>query len=86
MRFETRVVHFFTRIWSGQGDGLVVGSEQWDDKNATPNDGCKTPGSDWRASYTLPANLYFILAQTFSIRFKSRLYADHSNNCILFTM
>ena len=51
MLFGTRVVHFWIRIWSGQGDGLVVGSEQSDDKNTTLNDGCKTPGPDRRASY-----------------------------------
>ena len=51
MLFGARVIHFWTRIWSGQGDELVVGSEEWDDKNTTPNDGCKTPGPDRRASY-----------------------------------
>ena len=52
MLFGTRVVHFGPEfIWPGQGDGLVIGSEQWDYKNTTPNDGCTTPGPDLRASY-----------------------------------
>ena len=44
--FGSRVVHFWTRIWSGWGDGYRFGSEAWDDGNTGNSDGCKTSGSD----------------------------------------
>ena len=65
MLFGTRVVHFWARIWSGQRDWLVVGSEQWDDKNTTPNYRCKTPGPDRRASYSI--NIKLIIVSIFYI-------------------
>ena len=48
----TRVVHFWTRIWSGPGDGLRFGSEACDDGNTVSGDGCKTPGPDGETSNT----------------------------------
>ena len=44
--FRSRVIHFWTRIWSGRGSGYRVGSEAWDDGNTSNSDECKTPGSD----------------------------------------
>ena len=46
----SRVVHFWTRIWSGPGDGLRFGSEACDDGNTVSSDGCKTPGPDGETS------------------------------------
>ena len=46
----TRVVHFWTRIWSGPGDGLRFESEACDDGNTVSGDGCKTPGPDGETS------------------------------------
>ena len=44
------MVHFWTRIWSGPGDGLRFGSEACDDGNTVSGDGCKTPGPDGETS------------------------------------
>ena len=46
MLFESRVAHIWTRIWSGRGDAMRVGSEIWDDGNTANGDGFKTPDSD----------------------------------------
>ena len=48
--FGSRVVHFWTRIWSGRGDGYRFGSEAWDYENTNNSDGCKTPESDGETS------------------------------------
>ena len=48
--FGSRVVHFWTRIWSGLDDGLGVGTKAWDDGNTSNRYGCKTPGSDGETS------------------------------------
>ena len=53
MLFGTRMVHFSTIIWSGQGDGIKMGTEVWDDGNIVNNDGFKTPRSDGETSDTL---------------------------------
>ena len=48
--FWDRVVHFWTRIWSGRGDGLRAGAEEWDGNNTVNGDGCKIQGSDGETS------------------------------------
>ena len=52
MLYESRVVHFWTRIWSGRRDALRFDSEVWDEDNTTNNHVCKTPGSDGETSNT----------------------------------
>ena len=37
----SRDVRFWTRIWSGQGDGLRAGTEMWDDGNTNSGDRSK---------------------------------------------
>ena len=44
------MVHFWTRIRPGPGDGYRFGSEAWDDGNTGNSDGCKTLGSDGETS------------------------------------
>ena len=53
MLFRTRVVHFWTRIWSGRNDGYRVGSEQWDDGNTNNGDGGKGRCLDRLLAYSL---------------------------------
>ena len=53
----TRVVHFWTRIWSGPGDGLRFGSEACDDGNTVSGDGCKTPGPDGETSNSMSTKM-----------------------------
>ena len=48
--FGSRVIHFWTRIWSGRDGGCRVGSEAWDDGNTSNSDGCKTSGLDGETS------------------------------------
>ena len=53
MLFFTRVVHFWIRIWSGRGDGLRVGSKQWDDGNTNNGDESKGRCPDRLLSNTI---------------------------------
>ena len=61
MLFGSRVVHFWTRIWSNRGDGLKTGTEVRDDCKTANGDGCKTPGSDGETSNKLLINMTNIM-------------------------
>ena len=40
-RILSREIHYWTRIWSGRGDGLRAGTEKWEDGNTNNGDGSK---------------------------------------------
>ena len=58
--FGSRVIHFWTRIWSGRDDGLRVVTEVWNDDNTSNCDGYKILGSNGETSIYGSSNQFKI--------------------------
>ena len=55
--FGSRVVHFWTRIWSGRGDDMRVGCEVWDDCNTANRWWMQNSRVRWRNIKYMPVVL-----------------------------
>ena len=63
---------FWTRIWSGRGDGVITNGEQWDDGNTNNGDGSKGRCPDHLLAYIQKlSKMYWFLS---ILRLKKILY------------
>ena len=59
--FESRMIHFWIRIWSDRCDGYRVGYEAWDDQNTTNGEGYKNWCPDAFDAYIINFEIILLL-------------------------